>query len=352
MLDRYLETNGVFIPVTFSDVPMCMDINGTILSLTDGCYCPHPTRIGNVEITIKGIQHIVSLSNLVQCVWKPVIDEDLLFYLLEAKVFHVDGDLRNYHPSNLVWYIHGSMVGQLFRIPGYSRYLMTGDLRIYDRVAKVFLEYRVNGREYTEASMEPDYRPYVKNEKIHRLIGFVFLPYSRTVTKLDINHRDGDKHNYQICNLHWATRRENNVHANQTGLKKDSNVIEVTHLLTGEKQDYYSQASCAAAMGICAKRLSWQLRKGKSATFDGYSYRIKHEGMKRVQFLTEPKKVVIKNIKTGEIREFDSLAKTTAFLNISYPALKKRFQRGSTIFGDWHLKAYNPRLNEPYPTFD
>ena len=62
--------------------------------------------------------------------------------------------------------------------------------------------------------------------------------------------------------------------------------------------------------------------------------------------------IKLKNIRTGEILEFGSLAKAATFIGINYAALKKRYQRDSTIFGDWHLKAYNPRLNEDYPTFE
>lgn len=64
--------------------------------------------------------------------------------------------------------------------------------------------YRVNGRR--------------KNKKIHRLVAEAFLP--NPLNKKSINHINGNKLDNRVCNLEWATTKENTNHAVRTGLNK------------------------------------------------------------------------------------------------------------------------------------
>ena len=52
----------------------------------------------------------------------------------------------------------------------------------------------------------------------HRLVYFLFgKDYN---TALEVNHKDGDKHNYNIDNLEWVSHSQNMRHAYSTGLRK------------------------------------------------------------------------------------------------------------------------------------
>ena len=115
---------------------------------------------------------------------------------------------------------------------------------------------------------------------------------------------------------------------------------------------YVSQAVCAKELNICAKVLSWRLRKGADRVWGGrYTFEVIKGETSLKEYQSEPKKVVIRNNYNGEVVHFDSLRKASEFLNIKYDALKKRVSRNSTVFGDWELKAYNPRLGEECPVF-
>jgi hypothetical protein len=53
---------------------------------------------------------------------------------------------------------------------------------------------------------------------LHRLLATHFL--ENPDNKLQVNHLDGDKHDYNLFNLEWSTPSENEQHAYDTGLKK------------------------------------------------------------------------------------------------------------------------------------
>lgn len=53
---------------------------------------------------------------------------------------------------------------------------------------------------------------------IHRLLAIHFIPNPKR--KSDVNHINGNKLDYSLENLEWATRRENFNHALKTGLWK------------------------------------------------------------------------------------------------------------------------------------
>lgn len=56
-----------------------------------------------------------------------------------------------------------------------------------------------------------------RHHRVHRLLALTFIPNPNK--KRTVNHKDGNKLNYAISNLEWATDSENNKHAYDTGLK-------------------------------------------------------------------------------------------------------------------------------------
>lgn len=62
-----------------------------------------------------------------------------------------------------------------------------------------------------------------KGLKVHRLVAQAFIP--NTLNKSCINHIDGNKRNNSSINLEWVTVKENNQHAYDTGLKKQTKAL-------------------------------------------------------------------------------------------------------------------------------
>lgn len=71
------------------------------------------------------------------------------------------------------------------------------------------------------------------NKSVHRLILMTFKPIEDMDT-LDVNHKDGVKHNNKLINLEWMTRSENVKHSFENGLQ--DNIAGVKTYSYDEKQ--------------------------------------------------------------------------------------------------------------------
>ena len=355
MLDLYIRTDEEYLKVPNIEENLYVDIRGRLFSPDLKGFKQLPTPNGEFTVTVNSKEYTVPVANIVQVTWKPVYWEDFIYYLTEREVWFTDDNSFNLHPINLIWGFEISKVNEMYRIPGMSWYLITEDNRIYSRRSNTILSVTLLEDRHASAYISPDNKNGIGNTiTVHRLVAFAKIQYGKNVCRLDVNHIDGNKWNYATDNLEWATRRRNNIHAQMTGLKKDGNTVRVKNLLTGEVVEYYSQAKCAEEIGIDKKYLSMLLIKGngKYTHKEIYEVEILKVGLDKPKHSTSPKIALVKNLVTGEIFEFSSMAKAAPMLGVTVAALKKRFGRGTTVFGNLHLKAYNPLLGEARPTFD
>lgn len=355
MLERFNDSFGDVRVIPCTDNQYWMTIDGKCLFKQNDQFTLVPTVRGLVSIVVNKESRRVRITNLMQVAFKPVWHEDYLFYLFSCRVMFIDENEQNLHPSNLMWLMHRSEARSgWFRIPGHSRYLISeSGLMLYRKNGHI-LEPMKKKDNYCVVVGSTDYTVYPKRTSmhVHRLMALAFLPYGRNVCILDVNHIDGDKHNLAIDNLEWVTRSENNKHANVTGLKNDHNPVIVTNIVTGEVFEYYSQAECSRQLGIDYKLVSWRLKQTPGTVFDGCFTFHHKESREYVKHRTSPKIAIVRNIVTGEELEFPSLAQAAKFLNLSNASVKKRYQRRSTLFGEWYLTAYSPQMGEQRPDID
>ena len=74
---------------------------------------------------------------------------------------------------------------------------------------------------------------------VHLLVARAFV--GGCAPGLEVNHKDGDKHNNAAANLEWVTRRGNQIHAVATGLNVQA--IPVVHPETGRVFPSITQAA-------------------------------------------------------------------------------------------------------------
>ena len=122
-----------------------------------------------------------------------------------------------------------------------------------------------------------------KHYKVHRLVAQAFLEpppealvqessrYQKHLKgKVYVNHIDGDKQHNHITNLEWASSKQNNDHALQTGLKAvhgefnghskltEENVLEMRQLY---KTGKYTQKQLAEKYGVSRSLISQAINK-------------------------------------------------------------------------------------------
>lgn len=71
----------------------------------------------------------------------------------------------------------------------------------------------------------------------HRLVALHFI--TNPENKPEVNHKDGNKSNNEICNLEWCTRSENSKHAFDTGLKENAkgHLSKISKLSKKDRED-------------------------------------------------------------------------------------------------------------------
>jgi hypothetical protein len=79
-----------------------------------------------------------------------------------------------------------------------------------------------------------------KYEVVHRLLAETFIPNPDPVTYIQVNHKNGKKHDNRLRNLEWCTPSQNRKHAFDTGLQHFSRE-RLERLRTPERREYWGK---------------------------------------------------------------------------------------------------------------
>ena len=113
---------------------------------------------------------------------------------------------------------------------------------------------------------------------VHRLVAETFLEKPESNELLEVNHKDGNKHNNRVENLEWVTLRGNQIHAmqelNHHLWGKPAKRVKRIDVETGEVlAEYPSLADAARFIGkMSAKQLITDTCRGYKNTAYGYKW--------------------------------------------------------------------------------
>lgn len=175
---------------------------------------------------------------------------------LKISVLYADQNKDNLDAENLVVKypdggIESTKYPGYFHIPMHSRYAIsqTGKVIHLPSGSRVAVSIPKKKERYPYVTIVADCRTESASKVLHRLLAITFKDYPYNVDKMDVNHINGNKLDYGLSNIEWATRQRNTVHAFSQGLREDNSSILVKDIITGKVVTYYSLAECARVHG-------------------------------------------------------------------------------------------------------
>jgi hypothetical protein len=100
-----------------------------------------------------------------------------------------------------------------------TKYLVSVNGEIINEKTNKKLIPQDNGKGYMKVTLSIEGRQIQRY--VHRIVAECYLLNK----SIQVNHKDGDKLNNNVSNLEWVTNSENQIHAHQTGLKKNGNEL-------------------------------------------------------------------------------------------------------------------------------
>lgn len=219
-------------------------------------------------------------------------------------------------------------------IPGFSRYVVSNlgvvkhrHIEKYPVIAQV----ATSTGTYIRINASGDNG---ENGNLHHLVCLAFheMPVEEGA-RYEVNHVDGNKHNAHPTNLEWMTRRDNLIHAYQTGLRTDARKVLMHDHETGESIEYYAMAELARYLEV-GKGSIWNII---------ISHRRKrYLGRYTFEFITPEKYNVRKADHVVQIAALDYVNKELHIADdLGEMELKTGVKRGTI---SWQLKSDNAKL--------
>lgn len=214
-----------------------------------------------------------------------------------------------------------------YEIPGFSKYAISPDGILINKL--------YNGRAVSGGPNPDGYHNFRINGDDghtltwgrHRLLAFVFLHPGIDITNLVVNHKNAIKGDDFLDNLEWMTYQENQEHAGMMGLTIKCQPVAIRDIDTGVIRKYPSIVECARALGVSKDTVNWRVKMGDSRVFpDRKQYRLTHQDVPwhiplntHRDFIANgtSKRILMKNVLTDEISQFEQATELAIFLKIS-----------------------------------
>lgn len=136
-------------------------------------------------------------------------------------------------------------------IPGFSRYEVSQFGKVRNLLGEEISQHenKTSKGTYLTVNIHND-NGERKIRYVHRFVCMAFHGLVDGYEKLDVNHKDLDKHNNYYRNLEWETRSGNVKHAFITGANKHALAVKCTNVMTGDVHNFISMKEVAEFLGL------------------------------------------------------------------------------------------------------
>lgn len=219
-----------------------------------------------------------------------------------------------------------------YHIPGFNLYVVNRDGDIIQTVTGHRISYRKNPRGYYMCSL-------VNNSGVRkgalrsRILCSTFKPCDGS-NFLQVDHVNCIHWDDRLENLEWVTGKENCQRASKNGLYKGAHPVKVRDWDTGKVIVYPSILAAGRAYGLNKDQIMFRLegepgriypeRKQYKFLEDMTNWAEKEDAEIDIETYGTRKKVLVRNLVSGEVKEFDKLSDLADFLNISMSHLSTR----------------------------
>lgn len=135
-----------------------------------------------------------------------------------------------------------------FVIPGFTDYSITSKGEVFS--LRYGRRLKTHNSPYPCVSIYDQDKKRFRDVGIHILLSRVFLDNPDPGVFCYVNHKDGNKLNFDLKNLEWVTSRQNNQHAVDSGLRNDNKPCKVRNVFTGEITVFSSVTSALNFVGL------------------------------------------------------------------------------------------------------
>ena len=160
-------------------------------------------------------------------------------------------------------------------IPGFSRYAVTTDARIFNLITRKELRTSRDVRGYRQTILVNDLGQR-ESIKRHRAVALAHLETPPgDLTTWVVNHKDHTPGNDWKNNLEWCTQQENVAHWWAQGKARPSISVDVLNVESGVVSTYASVGECARAVGVNRYSIQGRLDRGSECIWpEGNRYRV------------------------------------------------------------------------------
>lgn len=186
-------------------------------------------------------------------------------------------------------------------IKDFPNYEVSNTGKVRNKETKYIIRPLNGSNGYLSVRIRKQHGDYEKPSRlIHRLVAEAFLGGKHP--DLQVNHKDGNKHNNHVNNLEWCTRKENSQHALSLGLfnpvPPESPKRKVKIVETGEVFD--SIRECANELNVAEQHI-WACLNGRRKTRNGlhFEYVDEIKKPKKPPFLYDYQMDAVKKMRNG-----------------------------------------------------